>query len=142
MKTNDFFRTYSELIKLPTFKQRFNYLKLNGVIGEETFGFDRWLNQVFYTSSEWRKVRDIVIVRDNGNDLGVDGFQIGGKILIHHMNPITYHDILHREEDILNPEYLICVSHKTHQAIHYGNEDLLPADPVERMPNDTCPWRN
>ena len=142
MKTNDFFRTYSELIKLPTFKQRFNYLKLNGMIGEETFGFDRWLNQIFYTSSEWRRVRDIVIVRDNGNDLGVDGFQIGGKILIHHMNPITYHDILHREEDILNPEYLICVSHKTHQAIHYGNEDLLPADPVERMPNDTCPWRN
>ena len=112
------------------------------MIGEETFGFDRWLNQIFYTSSEWRRVRDIVIVRDNGNDLGVDGFQIGGKILIHHMNPITYHDILHREEDILNPEYLICVSHKTHQAIHYGNEDLLPADPVERMPNDTCPWRN
>lgn len=136
-----FMRTYSELIKLPTFKQRFNYLKLNSMIGEETFGFDRWLNQVFYTSPEWRRVRDIVIVRDNGNDLGLDGFQIGGKILIHHMNPITYHDIVHREEDILNPEYLICVSHRTHQAIHYGNEDLLPADPVERRPNDTCPWR-
>jgi len=136
-----FMRTYSELIKLPTFKQRFNYLKLNGMIGEETFGFDRWLNQVFYTSPEWRRVRDIVIVRDNGNDLGLDGFRIGGKILIHHMNPITYHDIVHREEDILNPEYLICVSHRTHQAIHYGNEDLLPADPVERRPNDTCPWR-
>lgn len=136
-----FMRTYSELIKLPTFKQRFNYLKLNGMIGEETFGFDRWLNQVFYTSPEWRRVRDIVIVRDNGNDLGLDGFRIRGKILIHHMNPITYHDIVHREEDILNPEYLICVSHRTHQAIHYGNEDLLPADPVERRPNDTCPWR-
>lgn len=135
-------RTYSDLIKLPTFKQRFNYLKLNGVIGEDTFGFDRWLNQVFYTSPEWRRVRDIVIVRDNGNDLGLDGFGIGGKILIHHMNPITYHDIVHREEDILNPEYLICVSHRTHQAIHYGNEDLLPADPVERKLNDTCPWRN
>lgn len=136
-----FMRTYSELIKLPTFKQRFNYLKLNGMIGEETFGFDRWLNQVFYTSPEWRRVRDIVIVRDNGNDLGLDGFRIVGKILIHHMNPITYHDIVHREEDILNPEYLICVSHRTHQAIHYGNEDLLPVDPVERRPNDTCPWR-
>lgn len=135
-------RTYSELSKLQTFHERFEYLKLNGVIGEDTFGFDRWMNQIFYRSPEWRHVRDIVIVRDNGNDLGLDGFQIGGKILIHHMNPITYHDIMHREEDILNPEYLICVSHRTHQAIHYGNEDLLPADPVERRPNDTCPWRN
>ena len=135
-------RTYSDLSKLSTFKQRFDYLKLNGHIGEDTFGFDRWLNQVFYRSPEWRRIRDLVIVRDNGNDLGLDGFQIGGKILIHHMNPITYHDIIHREEDILNPEYLICVSHRTHQAIHYGNEDLLPKEPVERKPNDTCPWRN
>lgn len=134
-------RTYSELVKLGTFKQRFDYLKLSGTIGEETFGFDRYLNQIFYRSPEWRRVRDIVIVRDNGNDLGIDGYQIGGTILIHHMNPINYHDIVQRNEDILNPEYLICVSRLTHQAIHYGNEDLLPKDPVDRQPNDTCPWR-
>ena len=133
--------TYTELQKFQTFKDRFNYLKLNGKIGEDTFGFDRWLNQTFYTSPEWRRVRDLVIVRDNGNDLGANGFQIYGKILIHHMNPISVKDIIHREDDILNPEYLICVSHRTHNAIHYGNEDLLPADPVERSLNDTCPWR-
>lgn len=135
-------RTYTDLNKLPTFMDRFNYLKLNGTIGEDTFGFDRWLNQVFYRSSEWRKVRNFVIVRDNGNDLGLEGFAISGKILIHHMNPINVHDVLQRNEDILNPEYLICVSHQTHQAIHYGNEDLLPAEPVERSPNDTCPWKS
>ena len=136
-------RTYSELIKLPTFKQRFNYLKLDGQIGEDTFGFDRWLNQYFYQQKEWRKVRDEVIVRDKGNDLGLDGFMIGKRnLIVHHMNPITRRDILDRSQDILNPEYLICVSRLTHQAIHYGNEDLLPADPIDRKPFDTCPWKH
>ena len=138
----DFMKTYTELSKLPTFIQRFDYLKLNSKIGEDTFGFDRYLNQVFYRSKEWRKVRNFVIVRDNGNDLGLEGYPIGGKILIHHMNPINVHDILQRNEAILDPEYLVCVSNDTHQAIHYGSEDLLPQDPVERKPNDTCPWKS
>ena len=141
IKKTEFMRTYTELCKRSTFMDRFEYLKLNGMIGEDTFGFDRYLNQIFYRSSEWRKVRNFVIVRDNGNDLGLPGFAIGGKILIHHMNPINVHDVLQRNEDILNPEYLICVSQLTHQAIHYGNIDLLPAEPVERTPNDTCPWK-
>lgn len=134
-------RNYTDLQKLKSFKDRFNYLKLDGKIGEDTFGFDRWLNQTFYTSPEWRRVRDQVIVRDNGNDLGIDGMRIYGKVLIHHMNPITYKNIVHRDEDILNPEYLICVSQRTHNAIHYGSEDLLPTDPIERTQNDTCPWK-
>lgn len=134
-------RNYTDLQKLKSFKDRFNYLKLDGKIGEDTFGFDRWLNQTFYTSPEWRRVRDQVIVRDNGNDLGIDGMRIYGKVLIHHMNPITYKNIVHRDEDILNPEYLICVSQRTHNAIHYGSEDLLSTDPIERTQNDTCPWK-
>lgn len=135
-------RTYTELSKLKTFRQRFDYLKLSGAIGEDTFGFDRWLNQYFYQTREWRRIRDIVIVRDNGNDLGLDGFPIGKRnIVIHHMNPIRPSDIRQHSEDILNPEFLVCTSRLTHQAIHYGNEDLLPKDPVERSPNDTCPWK-
>ena len=135
-------RTYTELSQLETFMERFNYLKLEGVIGEDTFGFDRYLNQVFYRSQEWRHVRDIVIVRDNGNDLGVNGFTIPKRnLIVHHMNPICIEDILKRKENILNPEYLICVSRSTHQAIHYGNLDLLPKDIVDRKPNDTCPWK-
>ena len=135
-------RTYQELIQLPTFKQRFDYLKLDARIGEDTFGFDRWLNQYFYRQPEWRRIRDQVIVRDKGNDLAMDGFQIGRRnLIVHHMNPITKRDILDRNEDILNPDYLICVSRLTHQAIHYGNEDLLPAEPVDRKPFDTCPWK-
>lgn len=135
-------RTYTELSKLKTFKERFNYLKLDGRIGEDTFGFDRYLNQYFYQTPEWRKIRDIVIVRDNGNDLGIDGFSLGKRnIIIHHMNPIRASDIRQHNEDILNPEFLICVSRLTHQAIHYGNEELLPAEPVERTQNDTCPWK-
>lgn len=135
-------RTYTELSQFETFMERFNYLKLEGVIGEDTFGFDRYLNQVFYTSQEWRHVRDIVIVRDNGNDLGVNGFRIAKRnLIVHHMNPICVEDILKRKENILNPEYLICVSRSTHQALHYGNLDLLPKDIVDRKPNDTCPWK-
>lgn len=134
-------RTYSELSKLGSFEERFDYLKLNGKIGEETFGFDRYLNQMFYRSKEWKAIRDKVIVRDNGCDLGADGFEIFGRILIHHMNPISKEDILHRSEFLLNPEYLICTTKMTHDAIHYGDESLLMRAPLERQKNDTCPWK-
>jgi hypothetical protein len=134
-------RTYSELIKLVTFEDRYNYLKLNGSIGQETFGFDRYLNQAFYKSKEWMSIRDFVIIRDNGCDLGIDDREIRGKILIHHMNPITTYDIQTLSENLLDPEYLISTTHNTHNAIHYGNEELLIKAPIERFKNDTCPWR-
>ena len=134
-------RTYSELSKLKTFKERFEYLKLDGLIGEETFGWDRYLNQVFYKSPEWRSTRDKIIVRDNGRDLGVEGYDIFGKIIIHHMNPMSLGDIANRNPDIFNPEYLICVSHETHNAIHYGDANQLNLGPIERTVNDTGPWR-
>ena len=135
-------RTYSELIRLLTFEERFRYLKLDGLVGKDTFGFDRYLNQEFYRSKEWKEVRDFVIVRDNGCDLGMDGYEIVGRIYIHHMNPITVNDIVHSSDFLLNPDYLICVSHNTHNAVHYGDEDLLVTAPVERRKNDTCPWRH
>ena len=134
-------RTYSELITLPTFEERFAYLKLNGIVGEETFGHDRYLNQMFYRSQEWLSIRDYVIVRDNGCDLGVEGHEIYGSILIHHMNPITMDDIVNRTKYLLDPEYLISTVKLTHDAIHYGDESLLPKQFVERTPYDTCPWR-
>ena len=134
-------RSYSELIRLPTFEERFRYLKLDGLVGKDTFGFDRYLNQEFYRSKEWKEVRDFVIVRDNGCDLGMDGYEIVGRIYIHHMNPITVNDIVHSSDFLLNPDYLICVSHNTHNAVHYGDEDLLVTAPVERRKNDTCPWK-
>lgn len=139
-------RTYSELITLPTFIERYRYLKLDGKVGESTFGFDRYLNQMFYKSDEWLAIRDYVILRDTGNDdyckdLGVDGYDIHGRILIHHMNPITKDDILRRSDFLLNPEYLICTTKNTHDAIHYGDETLLIQAPIERTKNDTCPWR-
>lgn len=134
-------RTYSELMELPTFEERFRYLQLNGTVGQDTFGFDRYLNQTFYRSKEWKKIRDYVIVRDNGCDLAMDGREIYDKIYIHHMNPIMIQDILHESEFLLDPEYLICVSHRTHNAIHYGDESLLYQGPIERTPNDTCPWK-
>ena len=134
-------RTYSELILLPTFEERYEYLRLNGRVGEETFGFDRWLNQTFYKSEEWLSMRDKIIVRDNGCDLGIPGRDIYSRILIHHMNPITKEDILRRSDILLNPEYLICVTPNTHRAIHYGNSNILIKDPIERRPNDTCPWK-
>lgn len=134
-------RTYSELCKLKTFKERYNYLKLRGQVGKETFGFDRYLNQIIYKLPEWKSVRDKVIVRDCGCDLGMEGYEIGEKILVHHMNPITMDDVINHSQDIFNPEYLICVSHQTHNAIHYGDENQLILDPVERSPNDTCPWK-
>ena len=135
-------RTYSELITLPKFEERYEYLKLNGVVGEETFGFDRYLNQEFYQrDKEWLRIRDYVIIRDQGCDLGIEGREIRGKIIVHHMNPITKDDLLKRTEFLLNPEYLICTLKSTHDAIHYGDENLLMKGPVERKPNDTCPWR-
>lgn len=134
-------RTYSELITLPTFEERFRYLKLDGVVGEETFGFDRYLNQAFYRSEEWRRIRDFVIIRDNGCDLGMPGHEIGGRILIHHMNPITKEDVMKRSKFLLDPEYLISTIKNTHDAIHFSDEDLLIVAPTERRPNDTSPWR-
>ena len=134
-------RTYSELIKLPTFEERFQYLKLDGDVGVETFGFDRYLNQAFYSSDEWKSIRNQVIIRDNGCDLGIEGREIYKRIIIHHMNPITKEDLLYRTEYLLNPEYMICTMKNTHDAIHYGDENLLFQDPIERKPNDTCPWR-
>ena len=134
--------SYSTLITLPTFEERFRYLKLDGKVGEETFGYDRYLNQVFYTSKEWRTFRRDIIARDLGCDLGVHDREIGGHIIIHHLNPITLADINKRNLSVLlNPENAICVSHNTHQAIHDGDESLLITAPVERSRNDTCPWR-
>lgn len=135
-------KTYSELITLPTFKERYKYLQLSGAVGEETFGFDRYINQKFYRSQEWKRVRDFVIIRDNGCDLGVEGYDIHGKILIHHMNPIRIDDIRFLSEYLMNPEYLISTTLSTHNAIHYGDESLLMAEPIERTPNDTCPWKH
>lgn len=134
-------KTYSELITLPTFKERFNYLKLSGNVGKETFGFDRYLNQKFYKSPEWLSVRDYVIVRDNGCDLGIAGREIYGRILVHHINPITKEDILSNSKFLFDPEYLISTMDNTHNAIHYGDDNLLLTDPIERRRNDTCPWR-
>ena len=135
-------KTYSELSKLTTFEERYNYLRLNGFVGKETFGFDRYLNQVFYRSSKWRSIRDFVIVRDNGCDLGIEGREIHGRIIIHHMNPITIQDIAQQTEFLLDPEFLISTAHETHNAIHYGDMNLLIREPVERQRNDTCPWRH
>ena len=135
-------RTYTELKQIPTFIERYRYLKIGGKVGEETFGSDRYLNQVFYRSKEWMDIRNYVIVRDLGCDLGIEGYEIIGKIFIHHMNPLTVEDILNRTEILLDPEYLICCTKNTHDAIHYGNEDLLWTDPVIRTPNDTCPWKH
>lgn len=135
-------RTYSELIAIPTFEERFRYLQLRGIVGEDTFGFDRYLNQVFYRSQRWKDIRDQVIIRDNGCDLGIEDRVIQGRIIIHHMNPIGFSDIEKESAYLLNPEYLICVAHNTHNAIHYGDESLLVKAPIERRMNDTCPWRN
>lgn len=135
-------RCYSELVLLPTFEERFQYLRLDGVVGQETFGFDRYMNQYFYRSKEWRRVRDIVIARDAGCDLGIAGHEIFDRVLIHHMNPIRPEDIRDRSDILLNPEYLITTVHETHQAIHYGDESLLITAPIPRERNDTCPWKH
>lgn len=133
-------KTYSELIKLKTFKERYLYLKLNGIVGEETFGYDRYLNQTLYKTPEWKECRDYIIVRDNGCDLGIEGFDIHSRLLVHHINVITINDIIHRRSIVFDHENLITTSLRTHNAIHYGDESLLYSDPVERTPNDTCPW--
>lgn len=135
-------RTYSELIKLPSFEERYEYLRLQGVVGEDTFGFDRYLNQSLYSSEEWKRCRRLIIIRDGGLDLGCDGYEIRGRILIHHLNPITLNDIINRNPIIFDPENLICTSHNTHNAIHYGDKNLLlMATPIIRTKNDTCPWK-
>lgn len=134
-------RNYSELSKLLTFEERYQYLRLDGAVGQETFGFDRYLNQVFYRSQKWKTIRDFVIIRDNGCDLGVEGYEIPGRIIIHHMNPLTVRDLESESEFLLDPEFLICTTHNTHNAIHYGDENLLIRAPIERTKNDTCPWK-
>ena len=134
-------KTYSELITIPTYLERFRYLQIGGVVGRETFGHDRYLNQILYNSDEWRSFRKDIIIRDNGNDLACDGFQIYGKIIVHHIDPITVDDVLRRSPKIFDPENVISTILRTHNAIHYGDESLLIIKPVERKPNDTCPWR-
>ena len=135
-------KSYSELITLPTFEERYQYLRLSGVVGRDTFGFDRYLNQIFYRSKRWREVRDYVIIRDNGCDLGIEGREIYGKVIVHHMNPLTLDDIEKESAFLMDPEYLIATTHDTHNAIHYGDENLLVKAPIERTKNDTCPWRH
>lgn len=134
-------RCYSELMRFRTFEDRYRYLRILGEVGASTFGFDRYLNQRFYHSTQWRSIRDHVIARDNGRDLGIKGRQIYGKIYVHHMNPILVKDLELIRDVLIDPKYLICASHDTHNAIHYGNEDLLPKDPIIRRPGDTCPWK-
>ena len=135
-------RTYSELSKLKTFKERYEYLKLEGKVGEETFGWERYLNQLLYKSKRWQKARDMVIIRDNGCDLGIEGYNISERIMVHHMNPITIDDVKNERDFVFDPEYLISTRHSTHNAIHYGDESLLSQEPIERKRNDTCPWRH
>ena len=135
-------KSYSELIALPTYEERFRYLKLDGRVGKETFGFDRYLNQKMYQRDpRWKKARDLVIIRDNGCDLGVEGYEIYGKIIVHHMNPVTMDDLIHDREWLYDPEFLISTTHNTHNAIHYGDENLLITAPTVRTKNDTCPWK-
>lgn len=134
-------RTYSELSRHSSFLDRYRYLALRGHVGEPTFGFERYLNQTFYRSRQWRQMRDDIIVRDNGCDMGYSDRPIRGYIIVHHMNPMTVDDVVDGNDSILNPEYLVCVSHHTHNAIHYGDESLLPTNFVERKPGDTIPWR-
>lgn len=134
-------KTYSQAIAIPSFVDRFEYLKLNGKVAVETFGFNRYLNQTLYRSPEWKRFRREIIVRDNGYDLGCEGYEIHGKILIHHLNPLIMEDIVNRDPCIFDPENVICTSLDTHNAIHYGDQSLLQTGPIVRTPNDTCPWK-
>lgn len=134
-------RTYTEMMSFDSFYDRFNYLNLSGQVGKDTFGYDRYLNQAFYKSAEWQRLRNEIILRDEGCDLAHPDYQIVGRVYIHHLNPVTKKDVLDRSDLLLNPEYLVCVSYDTHQAIHYGDENLLQPDLVIRRPDDTCPWR-
>ena len=135
-------KTYSELITIPTFEERFEYLQLKGSVGKDTFGYDRYLNQVLYRSPEWKRLRNQIIIRDCGCDLACEGYDIHSKVLIHHLNPITVEDVLARSRKVFDPDNLVCVSHNTHNAIHYGDVDLLVTRPIIRTKNDTCPWRH
>lgn len=146
-------RTYSEVITIPSFEDRYEYLRLDGRVGQETFGHDRYLNQILYTSQPWRRFRDKIIIRDNGCDLACEGYEVRSfrdrdgkihrpKILIHHINPITVDDVINNRTNVFDPENVICVTHNTHQAIHYGDSNLLFGPPIERSQNDTCPWRH
>lgn len=141
MKTRNI-KSYSELMSFPTFEERYEYLRIGSRVGEATFGYDRYLNQILYKSPEWRRFRDEIIIRDNGCDLGCPDRELHERIIVHHINPITVEDVVNRSPKVFDSENVICVSHNTHEAIHYGNEDLLIKDPVERKPYDTCPWRH
>lgn len=134
-------RIYRELSRLNTFEERYQYLRLGGVVGESTFGFDRYLNQILYKTQRWRRSRDEVIIRDHGCDLGIEDYEIHGRILVHHMNPITIEDVELERSFVYDPKFLICTTLNTHNAIHYGDESLLPSLPIERRRNDTCPWK-
>lgn len=134
-------KTYSEAISIQTYLERFRYLQIGGKIGDETFGYDRYLNQTLYRTAEWKRFRREIMVRDNGCDLACEGYEIVGNILVHHINPITVKDIIRRDPKIFDPENVICVSLNTHNAIHYGDESLLMLGPIERTKNDTCPWK-
>ena len=134
-------KTYSELMTIPTFLERYNYLRIGGRVGADTFGFDRYLNQILYHSDEWKSFRRDIIVRDNACDLACVGYNVYQRILVHHINPITVDDVLKRDPKIFDPENVITTSHNTHQAIHYGDEGLLIRAPTERTKNDTCPWK-
>ena len=134
-------KTYSELIAFPTYEERFRYLQLKGAVGKDTFGYDRYLNQILYNSQEWKRFRDKIIIRDNGCDLACEGYDIRGRILVHHINPIRVDDVVNRNPIVFDPENVVCVTHNTHNAIHYGDESLLVLAPVERTKNDTCPWK-
>ena len=134
-------KTYSELITFLTYEERFRYLQLKGAVGKDTFGYDRYLNQILYNSQEWKRFRDKIIIRDNGCDLACEGYDIHGRILVHHINPIRVDDVVNRNPIVFDPENVVCVTHNTHNAIHYGDESLLILAPVERTKNDTCPWK-
>lgn len=134
-------RSYSELLQFKTFEERYQYLRLVGEVGNPTFGYDRYFNQLFYHSSEWRRTRNQVILRDNGCDLGMPDYEIHGRIYIHHINPITKDDVEEFSDNLFDPENLVCVTFDTHNAIHYGDARTLPKIPIERVPGDTCPWR-
>lgn len=134
-------RSYRELLQLNSFEERFDYLKLAGEVGDPTFGYDRYFNQQFYHSSEWRRARNRIILRDNGCDLGMPDYEIHGRIYIHHINPITKQDVEDFSDNLFDPDNLICVTFDTHNAIHFGDERTLPKTPIERAPGDTCPWR-
>ena len=134
-------RTYSELSKLKTFEERFEYLKLTGTVGKEAFGYDRYINQILYNSIEWKRLRKKVILRDKGCNLGVEGYDLYGKIIVHHMNPITVDDIVNHSKYVFDPEFLISTNDTTHNSIHYGTDEKPNVTPIERKLNDTCPWK-